>query len=124
MDKNRKPFELTVTPLDEVPGGAVVACGGFLDSNTVREFDRVLEEHADGGEVRMILDTGALNYISSAGMVSLMRLSRRLPELGGALVLLPPPNRIYTILSLLDLDKVLQIVETRERALELLRESV
>ena len=124
MDNLRKPFELDITPLDDLPGGAIVACGGFLDSNTVREFDRAVERCVDAGEVRLILDADALNYISSAGMVSLMRLSQRLTQLGGALVLLPPPERVLTILTLLDLDKVLQIAESREQALGLLRESV
>lgn len=119
-EKSSKPFSVTLEPCPEAPALALLSCGGFLDTNTVDEFDRVTAEAIASGQVRIIFDTSALSYISSAGMGSLMRLSQSLKSADGDLVLLAPPERIYAILDLLDFTKILKIRNTRAEAIALL----
>ena len=119
-----KIFEMVLTPQ---PGGApslaVLEVRGFLDARAIPDFDHDVQRCMDEGFTRFILDTHDLTYISSAGIGSLMRLSQNLARLGGEIVLLPPPDKIYAIFELLDFTKVLKFVETKEQAVEALREN-
>ena len=115
-------FETVLTPqAGSVPGLAILEIRGFFDARAIPDFDRDIQRYMDKGFTRLILDTHDLAYISSAGIGSLMRLSQNLVHMGGEIVLLPPPNKIYAIFELLDFTKVLRFVETKEQAVEALR---
>lgn len=126
--KPAKLFEMVLTPQPptsegegQVPGLALLEVRGFLDARAIHDFDHDVQKCIDEGFIRFILDTHDLTYISSAGIGSLMRLSQNLARLGGEIVLLPPPDKIYAIFELLDFTKVLRFVETKAKAVELLR---
>ena len=115
-------FETVLTPQSgAVPGLAVLEIRGFLDARAITEFDEDAQRYPDDGFTRLILDSHDLAYISSAGIGALMRLSQNLAQLGGEIVFLPPPSKIYAIFELLDFTKVLKFVETKEQALDMLR---
>lgn len=115
-------FEMVLTPQPGATAGlAILEVRGFLDARAIPDFDHDTQRCMDEGFTRFILDTHDLTYISSAGIGSLVRLSQNLARLGGEIVLLPPPDRIYAIFELLDFTKVLKFVETKEQALEALR---
>ena len=121
QDRPAKPFEIRLTPEPGPRAGvAVLELRGFLDAHAIAEFDRESQRHLDAGFTRLVLDTHDLTYISSAGIGSLVGLSRHVARLGGDLVLLTPPSKILSILELLDFTKILKIVATKEEALEAL----
>ena len=64
--------------------GAVVArLRGRLDALESPTFEGLLAQRMDDGDGRLVLDFSAVDYISSAGLRSLLALARRAePEMG------------------------------------------
>ncbi len=55
----------------------IVRPEGRIDTNTSEELEKWLASRLDGGRKRLVLDLGALDYISSAGLrVFLMTLKK------------------------------------------------
>lgn len=112
-----KPFNIST---QNAPGCdesvALIALEGYLDGHTTADFDEETEASLREGRNRMILDAERLNYISSAGIGSLMRLVQETRRQGGDLVLLRPPERILGILELLGFAEILVFAESLEEA--------
>lgn len=117
-----KPFRIEIVPCRENPRVVVLELAGFLDAHTQGDFEKAVEKQLDLGFTAFVLDTNRLDFISSAGIGSLMALSKRLKKSGGDLFFLNPPDRIYAILDLLGFTKVQRFVENTREALEILKQ--
>ena len=71
--------ELTVTSIDSNN----VALAGELDTHTAQQLSDELGTVPGG--TRLVLDLGAVTFISSAGLSSILNAQRRLEESGGSL---------------------------------------
>ena len=72
----------------EVFGDVVVlAPHGRVDTATAKAFEAALLEAVGGGARRLVLDFGALDYISSAGLRVVLLGGKRLKEANGSLAL-------------------------------------
>lgn len=60
---------------------------GRMDAVTTADFDRWFAERIDAGEQRLVLDMSGLEYISSAGLRSLLAAAKKIKAVGGALAL-------------------------------------
>lgn len=65
--------------------GLVVAVGGRIDSNTAGLVEKALLAHA--GEPRLVVDLGAVEYVSSAGLRVFLMLAKKSKAGGGKLAL-------------------------------------
>jgi anti-sigma B factor antagonist len=65
----------------------VLAVEGRLDSNSSDQFEKQLLRMVEQGEARFVLDFGALDYISSAGLRVLLKASKELKKKDGRLCL-------------------------------------
>jgi anti-sigma B factor antagonist len=77
-------MQITVTTQDRVPVAALV---GRMDAMTTVEFDRWFAEQLANGETRFVLDMQGLEYISSAGLRSLLAAAKQLKNKNGSLLL-------------------------------------
>ena len=77
-------MQITVTKLDEVLVAALV---GRMDAMTTVEFDRWFSEQLSSGEIRLVLDLQGLEYISSAGLRSLLAAAKQVKSKNGSLLL-------------------------------------
>jgi anti-anti-sigma factor len=82
---------------------------GDLDSTTTDEFNQVVQKHLDGGCSKIIIDCRHLGYISSLGLGSLVALKTRLNRKGGTVKLAAVQGPVAELLSVVRLDKVLDI---------------
>lgn len=107
-----KTFEITVQEA-EVSGGHFlrVDLSGFLDAHTVRQFDSRMAELIGAGGRNVLLCLEALNYISSAGVASLMSLMQRLRSEEGTLVILRPSEKVHHVLRTLGFTNIFQIIQ-------------
>ena len=70
----------------KVQEGTVLTISGRMDAVTAPEIEKGLSALVDGGEKRLIIDLKDLEYISSAGLRSLLVLAKRLKREEGNMV--------------------------------------
>lgn len=97
-----------------VGGVLVLSPRGRLDSVGAPDFDRLVRERLAAGQRRLVIDLDAIDYVSSAGLRSLLVAAKQLKAGGGRMALcrLKAPvmevvrisgfDRIFTILASLD----------------------
>ncbi len=68
-------------------GITVASLTGRMDAMTTVEFDRWFSERLSSGETRLVLDLQGLEYISSAGLRSLLAAAKQIKAQNGSLVL-------------------------------------
>ncbi|MEF2231099.1 MAG: STAS domain-containing protein [Pseudodesulfovibrio sp.] len=67
-------------------GVLVVGVSGRMDAMTTTEFDAQCQSWLADGQTRVIADLSALEYISSAGLRSILSAAKQLKSVGGQLV--------------------------------------
>jgi anti-anti-sigma factor len=105
-----KTFEITIHDAVETTPYRRVDLSGFLDAHTVREFDSRMNQLVSTGTSSIVLGLQSLNYISSAGVASLMGLMQRLRGQQGNLVILSPSDKVFHVLKTLGFTSIFQIV--------------
>jgi len=77
-------MQITVT----TQGGVTIAAlMGRMDAMTTVEFDRWFSEQLTSGETRLVLNMQGLEYISSAGLRSLLAAAKQIKAKNGSLLL-------------------------------------
>lgn len=82
---------------------------GFLDAHTVGHFERSLNDARKRNYKTIILDFSSLNYISSAGIGSLMNYTKMMKDSGGELIIYRPTDKVYRIFDLLGFSMIFNI---------------
>ena len=77
-------MQITVTMQN---GVTIAALTGRMDAMTTVEFDHWLAEQLSNGETRFVLDMQGLEYISSAGLRSLLAAAKQVKTRNGSLLL-------------------------------------
>ncbi len=95
----------------------VVELNGYLDAYTAPEFDKVLEQLFTSGQVRVVVDCGSLEYISSAGLGVFMGHIEQYRSSGGDIVLCALSPRILAIVEMLGFPHIFRIYPDRSGAL-------
>ncbi len=93
-----------------------VALGGYLDAHTAPEFEATLQERIDAGRVRIVVDCGALEYISSAGLGVFMGFIEDLRDAGGDLKISGLIPKVREVFELLGFDALFEIYDDRAAA--------
>lgn len=104
--------------VEERSGAAlVIAPAGRVDSVSSAELERLVVGRLDGGERRIVVDLGAVDYISSAGLRVLLLLAKRLKPPAGGLVLCGMGPSVRTVLELAGFTSLFTIEPSRAQAL-------
>ena len=74
-----------------------VVIEGALDDDTSRELREQLQALIDEGCRQLVVDLRRTVVIESVGVGALIDALRALEELGGALVVRPPPRQVYEL---------------------------
>lgn len=85
---------------------AVVAVSGRLDAMTAPEFERGCADYSAG---RLVLDLSDLEYISSAGLRSILTLAKRLKASGGTLALCGLNGLVQEVFTVSGFDNFLPV---------------
>ncbi len=116
-----KPLKINAVRCDESPPILQLDLEGYLDTHTVLEFDRVVNEHLGEGVTHYIINASKLVYISSAGIGSLMRLVQEVRHRNGGLVVLQAPEKVYSVLDLLGFTEIFKFADTQAEAIDTLK---
>ncbi len=109
-----KTFEISIQNSPESATYQRVDLNGFLDAHTVREFDQQMAQLLTSGATHIVLGLEGLNYISSAGVASLMGLMQRLRNQEGDLIIFRPSEKVFHVLRTLGFTNIFQIVENEK----------
>lgn len=107
-------------------GGVIVAemtRGAFRDENGVLAALEKLGQAMDNrANLRMVLDLGVVEYMSSAGLGRLVACLKKARAGGGDLILAQVRSEIYELLDLMKLTQIFTVKDTIEEAKEALLE--
>ena len=95
----------------------VVVFGGRLDGVGAPEVEAHCRALIDGSDVRLLLDLAEVEYISSAGLRSLLVVAKQIKAAGGVLVLCCLTPMVREVMEISGFDKILTLSADRDAAL-------
>ena len=99
-------------------GVTVLQLKGQLDAHTFPSLQRELEELVAAEDAQVVLDCADLDYISSAGLGVLKKMTREFRGLDGDLRLAALTPKINSVVTLLGFDQVLRVFPDSDQAVE------
>ena len=99
----------------------VVSAKGRIDGANATEVQGVLSDAFEPGVKLMLLDLGALTYISSAGLRVIMLTARTLDRSGAKFAVGSPSGPIREVFQISGFDQIIPIFDSRDEAIESLR---
>ncbi|NCC51174.1 MAG: anti-sigma factor antagonist [Spartobacteria bacterium] len=100
--------------------GALLTVSGRLDAMTSMDFNQACENLLDEGCENIVVDLGALDYISSAGLRSLLVAGKRISADGGNLLLSRLTGMAREVFDISGFSSVFSVYDTVEAAFETL----
>ena len=95
----------------------VVEVGGRLDTVTSRQFDEQCENWLSQGRVQVVVDMSGVEYISSAGLRSVLSAAKKLRGRGGDLFFCGLQGMVADVFTMSGFTTMFKIFTTREQAL-------
>ena len=96
----------------------VVSVTGRMDAVSAPDFDTQVEEQVDKGESNLVLDLSGLDYISSAGLRSMLTLAKKLKAKEGVLVLCGLQDVVNEVFEVSGFSTIFEIFGSLEEAME------
>jgi anti-anti-sigma factor len=103
--------------VQEAQGAAIVAPTGRLDATNAREFEAKVDQCIAAGHRQVVMDFAGLEYISSAGLRSILAAAKTLKARQGVLSLCRVSGLVRDVLSVSGFDSFLTIYADRAQAL-------
>lgn len=94
----------------------ILSLVGRLDTNTSKNLEEKLLSLIEGHRKRFIIDCPQLDYISSAGLLVLLMVAKKLKPLNGEVVLASLKDHIKEIFEIAGFLSIFQTFGTREEA--------
>lgn len=89
---------------------------GRLDTTSTDSFSAAGEKCVGDGARYIVLDLGELQYISSAGLGSIVRLSKKLKALGGSVALCRVGGMVKEVFQVTGLFAIFKVFDSSESA--------
>lgn len=98
-------------------GGLVVSVKGRIDAVTAPDFEKSLSERISSGESNMVVNLSELEYISSAGLRSILAIAKVLKAKGGKMVFACLKGTVKDVFKISGFGSIFQIYDSEEEAL-------
>jgi len=95
----------------------LVAISGRMDATTAGEFDEQCEHWLSQDEIHILVDMGGVEYISSAGLRSILNAAKKLRARGGDICFFGLTGLVADVFQLSGFSTIFNVFETREQAL-------
>jgi anti-anti-sigma factor len=96
----------------------VVVIKGRMDAVSAPTFENTLADHMAAGANHVVVDCGALEYISSAGLRSLLSTAKTLRTRNGELVFVGIKDMVREVFEITGFATMFTIYDSTEAALE------
>lgn len=107
-------MELDTTEYKRV---TVVDVKGRIDSSTAADFDQEVMGLVESGHKNLLVDMSDVDFLSSAGLRTLVSARKALQESGGQIKLAQPSERVVDTLDIAGLDVLFEMISEREAAI-------
>lgn len=107
---------LQIETYPPVNGNQYLRLSGRLDTHTHVELETALAPLLEARPRTLVLDIAHLEYISSAGVRTLLRARKALAPEGGQVLLLHPPPQIRKVIDLARAVPLEAVFDTRDEA--------
>ena len=98
----------------------IILMQGRLDAMNAPEFDQQAGALLEQGEMRLVVDFSALDYISSAGLRSMLMLAKKVQPAGGRMVLCGLGGMVAKVFEVSGFADIFTISADREAACQAL----
>lgn len=95
----------------------VVSIKGRMDSISSPEFEKEVSELMAEGQINLIVDFGELDYISSAGLRSILAVAKKLENKEGKLLLSALKDMVKEVFEITGFTAIIPVYESVESAL-------
>jgi anti-anti-sigma factor len=104
--------------IDKQSKAVVVAVKGRMDGVSAPEFEKTIADHITGGASRFVVDCSALEYISSAGLRSVLITAKSLRARDGELVFAALSDVVREVFDIGGFSTIFSIYDSTEAALK------
>lgn len=94
-----------------------IETSGRMDASMAPNFEAQCQKMIDKGAKYIVADLEKLEYLSSAGLRSILLISKKLKSLGGDLVFCGVHGSVEEIFSISGFSSIFEFFETPEKAL-------
>ena len=108
-------MEITSTKKGEA---VLVSLKGRMDVATSLGFDQACDKIIQAGDKSLVVDMGGLDYISSAGLRSILGVDKKIKAQGGKLALCNPQGMVKEVFHISGFAAMFPTFDTVEAALE------
>jgi anti-anti-sigma factor len=95
----------------------IVSVNGRLDAASSPDFDRELGLMMDEGEASLVFDMKELEYISSAGLRSFLKLAKKLKSKSGKIALASLQDIVQQVFDVSGFNQIIPVFDSVEEAL-------
>jgi anti-anti-sigma factor len=96
----------------------ILSIKGRMDAVTTKEFDKTMSDMISMGENNFLINLSALEYISSAGLRSILAVAKKLKEKKGEVMFTGLQGSVEDVFKISGLHSLFKIFETEEQALK------
>jgi len=108
---------MEVVQIGKEDNAVILAVKGKIDAVSAPEFEEKLGEWIEKGEINLILDFTDLDYISSAGLRSILATAKRLKAGAGQILLSSMKDAVKEVFEISGFSSIIPIHESAEKAL-------
>ncbi|MCX5970369.1 MAG: STAS domain-containing protein [Coprothermobacterota bacterium] len=101
----------------EQQGWSVVTVKGRLDAVSTTDFEKKVLGWTDEGARKVVLDFSGLDYISSAGLRSILLLAKKMRAVNGSLAVANPSGVVREVFTISSFDTIIPIHDSLSSAL-------
>ena len=98
--------------------GVVISVKGRMDATTSPDLEKQLTEMIDQGDTDLIIDFAGLDYISSAGLRSILATAKKLKAKNGTFSLAALQDVVKEVFEISGFDAIIPIHDSVESARE------
>lgn len=95
----------------------IVKASGRLDATTATEFEKFCLESIQQGESMLVVDLAGLEYMSSAGLRSILVVGKKLKSAGGSLSFSSLTPNVAHVFSISSFGSMFTVYDSLEKAL-------
>lgn len=107
-------IDINISGNDQV---TLIEVSGRVDSMNANQFGDALTQTIDDGKVKLVLDLGSVEYMSSAGLREIVTSLKKAKRAQGDLRLAQPSDRVRGVLEMAGLDKIFTIYPSQDEAI-------
>ncbi|MBW1942100.1 MAG: STAS domain-containing protein [Deltaproteobacteria bacterium] len=96
----------------------IISVSGRMDAVTASDFENALTEFLDQGNSALIIDFSDLDYISSAGLRSILASAKKMKGMNGTLSLACLKEVVKEVFDISGFSAIIPIYDSVETALE------